>query len=171
MVLATAKADAKQSGRPGGSWLPLPLAGFCCIALLLHGASASGEGIRCVLRTRSSHLWPKFRNTSFCSLGPGLLHHPPEDFITFYNKFSWINWYDRKKEEGNPRAVNLASVLRKIMEQFLMKTLHWHMRNMNSKGLFQSNFFPHLWLLCLFYKCKVTLTSAAFSSVYEKKKE
>lgn len=35
------------------------------------------------------------------------------------------------KEKGNYRPVSLASVLKKIMEQFLMKTVYWHMKNKN----------------------------------------
>lgn len=122
MVLATITADAKKSGRAGGCWLPLPLAGFYCIALLFHGASASGEGTWCVLRNSSSHLWPKFNNL-FLYSWTRTLHHSPEDFVTFSNKFSWINWYDRKKEDRNHRSGSLFSVFRKIMEQLLMKNL------------------------------------------------
>lgn len=38
------------------------------------------------------------------------------------------------KEEGNYVPVSLTSVLRKIVEQFLMKTVYWHMKNKNLKS-------------------------------------
>lgn len=33
------------------------------------------------------------------------------------------------KGKGNYRPVDITMVLRKIMEQFLMKTVYWHMKN------------------------------------------